>query len=58
METILMNTEHSKKPTQKRTATTTTTTKKTKNKKKKERKKEKVFHLSQIEKYTTVVHKP
>ena len=35
METILMNTEHSKKPTQKRTATTTTTTKK---KIKKERK--------------------
>ena len=56
METILMNTEHSKKPTQKRTATTTTTTKK--KIKKKERKKEKVFHLSQIEKYTTVVHKP
>ena len=27
METILMNTEHSKKPTQKRTATTTTTKK-------------------------------
>ena len=52
-----MNTEHSKKPTQKRTATTTTTKKKN-NKKKKERTKEKVFHLSQIEKYTTVVHKP
>ena len=53
METRLMNTEHSKKPTQKRTATTTTTTKK-----KKKKKKEKVFHLSQKEKYTTVVHKP
>ena len=33
METILMNTEHSKKPTQKRTATATTTTKKIKIKK-------------------------
>ena len=58
METILMNTEHSKKPTQKRTATTTTTKKNKNKKKKKERKKKfSIYHKQKNIRQQYINHK-